>query len=248
MSADEKGMFRSIARAQCTNSDARGISELVGRETENSNSQSIYFITSKYKFSLGGRMPKSWTASLSLSALLFFLTFFAAFTSAQIPTKGNVFFGYSYDHTAISSGDSGSLNGWDAALEGKVAPWVGLVVDIDGHYGSRTYPVVCNGLTPCSGPFNANIAEHNFIFGPRVSVQVQRFRPFAEVLVGAAHVSRSNEISDSNTSFADAVGGGLDYRIAGPVAARAQLDWVNTRFYGQGQNGVRLNLGIAFHF
>jgi len=191
-------------------------------------------------------MPKSRTSALSLPALVFFLTSFTALSSAQIPTKGNVFFGYSYDHTPISSGDSGSLNGWDFALEGKVAPWVGLVVDVDGHYGSRDYPVVCNGT--CPGPLNANIAEHNFIFGPRVSVQVQRFRPFAEFLIGGAHVSRSSGISDSNTSFADAVGGGLDYRVAGPFALRGQLDWVNTRFYGQGQNGVRLNLGVAFHF
>jgi hypothetical protein len=81
-----------------------------------------------------------------------------------------------------------------------------------------------------------------------VSVQVKRFRPFGEVLVGVGHISRSNGISDSDTSFANAAGGGLDYRIAGPVSARAQLDWINTRFYGEGQNGVRLTTGIAIHF
>jgi len=166
---------------------------------------------------------------------------------AQIPTKGNAFFGYSYDHTAISQGDSGSLNGWDASLEGKLFPWVGLVVDIDGHYGSRGYPAVCS-LTPCPGPINANISEHNFIFGPRVSVTVSRFRPFGEFLIGAAHVSRSNGISDSNTSFANAVGGGLDYKVFGPLWARGQFDWVETRFYGATQNGARLNFGIALHF
>jgi hypothetical protein len=183
-----------------------------------------------------------------LSALLFLiLACFTTSSSAQIPTKGNVFFGYSYEHTPISSGDNGSLNGWDFTLEGKLIPFLGLVADIDGHYGSRSYPVICNGPS-CAGPFNANIADHNFLFGPRVSVQVQRFRPFGEVLVGAAHVSRSNEISDSNTSLANGAGGGLDYRIAGPLAARAQLDWINTRFYGQGQNGVRVNFGISLHF
>jgi len=193
-------------------------------------------------------MLRSWTSALSFSTLFFAaLISLAASSSAQIPTRGNVFFGYSYDHTAISSGDSAGLNGWDFALEGKLIPWVGLVADIDGHYGSHTYSTFC-GLPPCIPPENANIAEHNFLFGPRVSVQVQRFRPFGEVLVGAAHVSRSNGISDSNTSFANAVGAGLDYRIAGPLAVRGQLDWVNTRFYGQGQNGAQLTLGVAFHF
>ncbi len=76
----------------------------------------------------------------------------------------------------------------------------------------------------------------------------QRFRPFAEFLVGVGHVSRSSGISDSNTSLADGVGGGLDYQVFGPVTLRGQLDWINTRLYGQGQNGVRLSTGIAFHF
>jgi len=189
-------------------------------------------------------MPKSWTSALFFSTFVFlFLISLVASSSAQIPTKGNVFFGYSYDHTAISSGDGGSLNGWEATLEGKVAPWVGLIMDIDGHYGSRN--ITC----PAAGcPIHFDAADHNFLFGPRVSVQVQRFRPFAEIMIGAAHVSRTNGISDSNTSFANAVGGGLDYRIAGPVTVRGQLDWVNTRFYGQGQNGVRLSTGIALHF
>jgi opacity protein-like surface antigen len=156
---------------------------------------------------------------------------------AQIPTKGNVFFGYSYDRTSVVSKDTSSLNGWDATLEGKFLPWIGLVADLDGHYGNHNY----NGT-------NAHFTAHNILFGPRVSVELRRFRPFAELLVGAAHISRSNGISDSNTSFANAVGGGLDYRIAGPVTLRGQLDWINTRFYGHGQNGARFSTGIAFHF
>lgn len=181
--------------------------------------------------------------NFSLIILFIFLICLSGW--AQIPTKGNVFFGYSYDHTAISQGDNGSLNGWDASLEGKLFPWVGLVVDIDGHYGSRGYAYSCPGGT-CTA--SADIAAHNFIFGPRVSVTVSRVRPFAEFLIGAAHVSRSNGISDSDTSFANAVGGGLDYRIFGPLSARGQLDWVETRFYGETQNGVRLNFGVALHF
>jgi hypothetical protein len=40
----------------------------------------------------------------------------------------------------------------------------------------------------------------------------------------------------------------LDYRVFGPVTVRAQLDWLNTRFYGEGQNGVRFSTGVALHF
>lgn len=156
---------------------------------------------------------------------------------AQIPTRGNVFFGYSYDHTSIVSNDATSLNGWEATLEGKFLPWIGLLVDVDGHYGNHNFA----GTT-------ADVSAHNVLFGPRVSFQVKRFRPFAEAMVGVGHISRSNGISDSDTSIADGIGGGLDYRIIGPLTARAQLDWINTRFYGDGQSGVRFSTGLALHF
>jgi hypothetical protein len=156
---------------------------------------------------------------------------------AQIPTKGNVFFGYSYDRTSIASNDASNLNGWEATLEGKFLLWIGLVADVDGHYGNHNF----SGTT-------ADVTAHNVLFGPRVSVQVQRFRPFAEFLVGVGHISRSNGISDSDTSFVNAAGGGLDYRIFGPVTLRGQLDWINTRFYDEGQNGVRFSTGVAVHF
>ena len=192
-------------------------------------------------------MLKPRTFLFFLWTFVFLLASLTGVASAQIPTKGNVFFGYSYDNTAISTGDSGSLNGWDASLEGKFAPWVGLVVDIDGHYGSRNFTSFCPGAG-CPVAVHFDAAEHNFLFGPRVSVQVERFRPFGEFLIGGSHISRSNGISDSNTSFANAVGGGLDYRVAGPISIRGQLDWIETRFYGATQNGVRFSTGIALHF
>ncbi|HXC00146.1 MAG TPA: outer membrane beta-barrel protein [Terriglobales bacterium] len=186
------------------------------------------------------------TRKLGIVFLLSFLpSMMASAAWAQIPTRGNVFFGYSYDRTSISSGDTSNLNGWEATLEGKFLPWIGLVADVDGHYGSHTYGSVCS--LPCPN-VNADIAAHNALFGPRVSVTIKRFRPFGEFLVGVAHISRSNGISDSDTSFANGAGGGLDYRVFGPVTVRAQLDWINTRFYGEGQNGVRFSTGVAVHF
>ena len=156
---------------------------------------------------------------------------------AQIPTKGNVFFGYSYDRTPIVRNDTSNLNGWEATLEGKFLPWIGLVADVDGHYGHHDF-----------GGTRADVTAHNVLFGPRVSVQVKRFRPFGEFLVGLGHISRNNGISDSNTSFVNGVGGGLDYRIFGPVTLRGQLDWINTRFFNNGQNVWRFSTGLVLHF
>ena len=57
--------------------------------------------------------------------------------SAQIPTRGNVFFGYSYGSADFSSTNRTNLNGWNGSLEGKVLPWVGFVADFSGLYGSQ---------------------------------------------------------------------------------------------------------------
>jgi hypothetical protein len=180
-------------------------------------------------------MRRHWAVVLLWMTLMFIALTGAAW--AQIPTSGNVFFGYSYEHTPIVTADTTNMNGWDASLEGKFLPWIGLVADIDGHYGNHDY----------SGT-SAPVTSHNALFGPRVSVSVKRFRPFGEFLVGVSHVTRGNGFSDSDTSFANAVGGGLDYRVFGPFTVRGQLDWVSTRFYGNTQNGVRFSTGIALHF
>jgi len=176
------------------------------------------------------------------------LVLFAGLASAQIPTSGNVFFGYSYYNTDLSSIDRANTNGWELSVEGKVIPWVGIVADFDSHYGSQNFPL-CEA-TPqgviCSS-VNASVTEHNYLFGPRVSVSVGKFRPFAEALFGAAHVNVNNG-GGSDTSFATAVGGGIDYKIIRPVAWRFQGDYVQTRFFGTTQNNVRLSTGIVLRF
>ena len=176
------------------------------------------------------------------------LMLLAGLASAQIPTSGNVFFGYSYYNTDLSSIDRANTNGWELSVEGKIIPWVGIVADFDSHYGSQNFPscevtpqgVICSSV-------NASVTEHNFLFGPRVSVSVGKFRPFAEALFGGAHVNINNG-GGSDTSFATAVGGGIDYKIIRPVAWRFQGDYVQTRFFGTTQNNVRLSTGIVLRF
>lgn len=181
-------------------------------------------------------------------ALIFFaLVLLAGMASAQIPTSGNVFFGYSYYNTDLSSIDRANTNGWEASVEGKIIPWVGVVADFDSHYGSQNFSGACPVLGAGCGAFNADITEHNFLVGPRVSVSLGKFRPFAEALFGGAHVNVNNG-GGSDTSFATALGGGLDYKIIRPVAWRFQGDYVETRFFGATQNNIRLSTGIVLRF
>jgi hypothetical protein len=98
----------------------------------------------------------------------------------------------------------------------------------------------------CSATFNANVTEKNYLFGPRLSVPVGRFRPFGEAMFGAGHVNANSAGSD--TSFATALGGGIDYRLFRLVGWRFQGDYVQTRFFGTHQNNVRLSTGLVIHF
>jgi hypothetical protein len=184
---------------------------------------------------------------VQIAGLAAFSLVLCAAANAQVPTSGNVFFGYSYYSTDLSSLDRANTNGWEASLEGKVVPFLGFVADFDSHYGSQNFQGAVCGLTCSPTSFNASVTEHNFLFGPRVSFSVGKFRPFAEALFGAAHVNVNNGVG-SDTSFATGLGGGLDYKIIRPVAWRFQGDYVQTRFFGTTQNNVRISTGIVFRF
>lgn len=180
---------------------------------------------------------------------------------AQIPTGGNVFVGYSYYSSGLSSSFGGTnrqnLNGWEGSLEGKVFPFVGVVADFGGNYGSQTVPIgvgTCAIGVVCS-PLTASTHVETLLFGPRVSAGVGKFRPFGEVLFGAGHVrvNVSSPLPDNfnmptDTSFATAIGGGLDYKIIRLVAVRFQGDYVQTRFFGATQNNVRISTGLVLRF
>lgn len=163
---------------------------------------------------------------------------FTSLAAAQVPS-GNVYFGYAYVRSPLVTTESVNLNGWNGSLEGKFLPWIGLVADLGGYYGSQTKPGVAH--------LNGNV--YSFLFGPRVSVGVGRFRPFAHALFGAGHTSSSGGgYSASDTSFSDALGGGLDYKIIKGLAWRGQFDALQTRFYGRDQNNFRFSTGIVIRF
>lgn len=182
------------------------------------------------------------------------LSIFASLASAQLPSA-NVFLGYSYESTnstAFGANQIGAtlsrpnLHGWEASFEGKILPFVGIVGDVSGHYGTQHFVEP----TP-NGPLNVSVTGHEqeYLVGPRLTVPVGKFKPFAEVMIGAAHIHTGGTLpGPSNTSFATAVGGGLDYRLFGPIAARLEGDYLRTRFFSATQNDLRLSVGLVFRF
>lgn len=173
----------------------------------------------------------------------FLLLVISGFAAAQVPTSGNVFFGYSY-YNANVNGNRTSLDGWNGSVEGKVFPFIGIVGDFSGYDGSQNV-TSCNPVGQCIGG-NINFTEHNYLFGPRVSFSVGKVRPFAEVLIGAGHIHIND--GNSDTAFATAVGGGLDYKIFHLLALRVQGDYIHTDLFNFPQNNVRISTGLVFRF
>ena len=182
------------------------------------------------------------------------LFLFAGLASAQAPS-GNVFLGYSYENT--NSGTFGpnligstvsrpNLKGWEGSFEGKMVPWIGFVGDVSGHYGTQSF----TQLTP-SGPVKVNVTGHEqeYMAGLRLSVPIGNFTPFAEGMAGVAHIHTGGSTpGPSNTSFATALGGGIDYRLIKLFAWRVEGDYITTRFFSSTQNNLRLSTGIVFRF
>lgn len=174
-------------------------------------------------------------------ATVFAIIVIAGVAAAQIPTGGNVFIGYSYSREGAAFGESPTvnLNGWEGSLEGKFLPWIGIVADFGAGYGST------DELVPGIGPSHIEVKKYTYLFGPRVSVPIGRFTPFAHFLLGAGHV---NDAGITDTSFATAVGGGIDYRLIHGIAWRIQGDEVHTRFFHSTQDHFRFSTGIDFRF
>ena len=112
---------------------------------------------------------------------------------------------------------------------------------VSGLYGSQNIVVVPT--------FNVDTGVNTVVLGPRVSVSVGKFTPFAHALFGASrrHDSASG-FSESDTAFASALGGGIDYRLIHGIGWRVQADMLQTRFFSDTQNNFRLSTGIVLHF
>jgi len=175
------------------------------------------------------------------------LTLLAGALFAQLPS-GNVFFGYSYLSADTNTPNRANLNGWEGSVEKRVFPFLGLVGDISGHYGTEQSNQFIQ-VGPGTGAPSVDGKLHSLLFGPRVSVSVRGIRPFAHVLVGGAWLTQSlgsNSVNDA--SFATAVGGGVDFKLAKVVGWRIQGDLLHTQLFGDTQNNVRVSTGLVFHF
>ena len=183
---------------------------------------------------------------LKITSTAFALIVLATTSLAQVP-KGNVFIGYSYLNADTNTRSRANVNGWNGSIEGKILPFLGVVADFSGHYTGQNF---CVAAAPVSCPTALNGRLDSYLFGPRVSASVGRLRPFAHALFGAAHTNANggSGASLSDTSFATALGGGADFRIAPILGWRVQADFLRTQFFSNTQKNVRVSTGIVVRF
>ncbi len=161
--------------------------------------------------------------------LLFLLgMIFLMSLTARAQDKVELFGGYSFER--YNSPPSVNLNGWEVSGQYKFVNFLGVVGDLDAHYGS---------------PSQVDFRAVSFMAGPQVSFPA-RISPFVHVLVGVGHI-RIAGVTDN--AFSTAIGGGIDARIAPRFSWRIfQADDVVTRFFGGTQHNARISTGIVFRF
>lgn len=178
---------------------------------------------------------------LLLVSLLILLPLVVA---AQDKPKVEVFGGYSYLRTDDDSTfDNLDLHGWNASVNGNLNSWFGIKADFSGHYNDY---LVSPGV-------RADFSTHLFLTGPQFTYRKSDvWQPFGHVLVGAARArikNRAAGIDGRETSFAMAVGGGLDAHVAKHLAIRLfQTDYVLTTFDdfdNDAQHNFRLSTGLV---
>jgi opacity protein-like surface antigen len=195
-----------------------------------------------------------------------------ALANAQTDKSPEFFAGYSFENTgsgftrsdfqsssfAQSSLDNRfNLNGFNLSGTAYVKEHLGIVGDFSAHFNRRTDFFE-------AGPARSKFDLYNVTAGPQYRFSSKgRFSPFTHALFGIARGNLtetlpdgSNFATDSNSSFAMNLGGGVDYKLNDRFAARLfQIDY-NPIFLrnrtingitipGQTQNGVRISAGIV---
>jgi len=130
-----------------------------------------------------------------------------------------------YNPNSTSVAASGR-SGWDASFKVPIfGSFMGIKGDVSGSY-LNSY------LDP-----NLNPRSLTFLLGPQVGVHLGRSTLFAHGMVGSAHLSQKAIPNlRSDTTFAVAVGAGLDVGLSRNFAWRITGDYFNTHYHATNQN------------
>lgn len=173
---------------------------------------------------------------------------------AQNSPRMEIFGGYSYGIANLQStnspffavpvpfGQNFDMRGFDIGLTENIDSWFGLTQDISGLYAN-----------PRLNGFNHKTHVYSFLSGPRFSYRhIERITPYAHALFGYGEMKMEIPqagVSTTSSSYAMALGGGLDVHVHGIFTLRlVQADYYLTRFFGNTQNNLRLSAGLVIQF
>jgi hypothetical protein len=181
---------------------------------------------------------------------------------SQRPPLFEVFGGYSLMHSDWVNWKAVNMNGWNAAVNTNVLPWLGAVADFSGNYFHQTTTWRVSESSSMSFSDSAN--RYSFLFGPQVSYRHPRAVIFAHSLFGTTHGTLTWTLSQSlqellggtasdhritDSHFTVALGGGVDLNVGHRFAIRpAQADYLYFHNYGVAQNTFRYSAGVVFRF
>ena len=158
-----------------------------------------------------------------------------SFAQSSSPST-EIFVGYSYLNAQPFGGRT-SLNGFGASFAQNFGEKWGAVAEFGGNYAT------VHEVIPGAGTFDLKTSIYPFLFGPRLSHRGKAATGFGHVLLGGARI---NVEGGSGTSFAMAVGGGLDVNAGKSFAVRVgQVDYFPNRLNGTWNSDFRFQAGIV---
>lgn len=178
----------------------------------------------------------------------------ATASMAQENPKAEVFGGYSYLRTSEGGVDLNS-NGASGSFSFNPSAPLGLVADFGYYHAS---PNVSSLIVVLPISTDVSVNTFSYLFGPKLAIRShEKVTPFVQALFGGAHQKTTVKVSgisvsDSESAFAMALGGGIDVKATTNVAIRlVQAEYVLTKFTdgdNNRQNSLRISAGVVFRF
>jgi hypothetical protein len=171
----------------------------------------------------------------------------AAPAEAQTP-RAELFGGYAF---LRDTGRAESFPaGWVFSAAGSINDWAGAATEVGWSYGT------CERCL--RGPFvsqrfsgtDLDLRIFTFMAGPRVTARaLPVVTPFAQLLIGGAHVSGGIAWDGAlNTGLSWQPGGGVDVTATPRTAVRFQADYRIIRTQGRHNRQLRLAGGLVWRF